>query len=75
MNIIKTHPARVYALIVALLGLLAAYGVNVAEKPILGVAGAALALISGEFVQRTENGKTADALATPVAGHSNLVGE
>ncbi|MFF7233942.1 hypothetical protein [Streptomyces sioyaensis] len=75
MNVIKTHPARVYALVVALLGLLAAYGVNVAEKPILGVVGAALALISGEFVQRTEDGKTSAALATPVRGHANLVGE
>ncbi|MFI8890518.1 hypothetical protein [Streptomyces paradoxus] len=72
MQFLRNHPARVYALVTAVLGLLVAYGVNVPETPILGVVTAALALLSGEVVQRAENAKTAAALATPVEPHGQL---
>lgn len=75
MQFLKKHPARLYALVTAVLGLLVAYGVDVPETPILGVVTAALALVSGEVVQRAENAKTAEAFATPVATHDQLDGE
>ncbi|MFB7185212.1 hypothetical protein ACFCZT_07810 [Streptomyces sp. NPDC056230] len=75
MNLLKTHPARVYALVVAVLGLLVAFGVRVPETSILGVVTAVLALVSGEVVQRTEDGKTADALATQPETHTDPVSE
>ncbi|MEU9975081.1 hypothetical protein [Streptomyces sp. NPDC051014] len=75
MEFLKSHPARVYALAVAVLGLVAAYGVHVPEGQVLGVVGAVLALISGEAVQRVEDAKTRDALLTPSPGHVDLADE
>lgn len=75
MKLLKTHPARVYALVVAVLGLLVAFGVHVPETSILGVVTAVLALVSGEVVQRTEDSKTADALAAQPETRADMVGE
>ncbi|MFI8237612.1 hypothetical protein ACIF83_10225 [Streptomyces sp. NPDC085866] len=75
MNFVKTHPARVYAAVVAVLGLVAALGIDVPSAQILGVVSAVLGLVGGEVVQRVENGKTADALLTPSPGHFNLADE
>jgi hypothetical protein len=75
MDFLKKHPARVYSLVVAALGLAAAFGVEVPEAQILGAVGAVLALISGEAVQRVEDSKTRDALLTPSPAHGGLADE
>ncbi|OYP17334.1 MULTISPECIES: hypothetical protein [unclassified Streptomyces] len=75
MEFLKKHPARGYSLAVAVLGLVAAYGVEVPEGQVLGVVGAALALLSGEAVQRVEDAKTRDALLSPAPGHVGLADE
>jgi hypothetical protein len=75
VRFLKTHPARVYALAVAVLGLLTAYGVHVPEAQVLGVLAAVLGLAGGEAVQRVEDAKTRDALLTPSPAHSNLADE
>ncbi|MFF1739606.1 hypothetical protein [Streptomyces mirabilis] len=72
MNFVKTHPARIYAAVVAVLGLVAAFGIDVPSAQILGAVAAVLGLAGGEVVQRVENGKTFDALLTPSPAHSNL---
>lgn len=75
MNFLKSHPARVYSLVVAVLGLVAAYGVHVPEGQVLGVVASVLGLVGGEAVQRVEDAKTRDALLTPSPDHSNLADE
>jgi hypothetical protein len=75
MNFVKTHPARVYAAVVAVLGLVAALGVDVPSAQILGAVAAVLGLVGGEVVQRVENGKTVDALLSPSPAHVGLADE
>lgn len=75
MNFVKTHPARVYALVVAVLGLVASLGVHVPEGQVLGVLAAVLGLLGGEAVQRVEDAKTRDALLSPSPGHVGLADE
>ena len=72
MKFLKTHPARVYSLVVAVLGLVAAFGIDVPSAQILGAVSAVLGLVAGEAVQRVEDAKTRDALLTPSPDHSNL---
>jgi hypothetical protein len=75
LKFLKSHPARVYSLAVAVLGLVAALGVHVPEGQVLGVVAAVLGLVGGEAVQRVEDAKTRDALLTPSPVHSNLADE
>ncbi|MFJ9423432.1 hypothetical protein [Streptomyces sp. NPDC101249] len=75
MNFLKTHPARVYALAVAVLGLAASLGVHVPEGQVLGVVAAVLGLLGGEAVQRFEDAKTRNALLSPSPGHVGLADE
>jgi hypothetical protein len=75
VNFFKTHPARVYSLVVAVLGLVAALGVHVPEGQVLGVVAAVLGLVGGEAVQRVEDAKTRDALLTPSPAHAGLADE
>lgn len=72
MKSLKSQPARVYALAVAVLGLVAAYGIDVPQPQVLAVVAAVLGLAGGEVVQRVEDAKTRDALLTPSPGHSGL---
>ncbi|MBK3559304.1 hypothetical protein JHN55_22815 [Streptomyces sp. MBT56] len=65
MTFLKTHPARLYSLAVAVLGLVTAFGVHVPEAQVLGVVAAVLGLAGGEAVQRVEDAKTRDALLSP----------
>lgn len=60
---LKKYPARVHALAVAVLGLVAAYGVDVPEAQIMGLVTAVLGLAGGEIVQRVEDVKTLAASA------------
>jgi hypothetical protein len=71
MKFLKAHPARIYAFAVAVLALASAYGVHVPEAQVLGVVVAVLGLVGGEAVQRVENGKTDEALTTPVVVHDD----
>ncbi|MGW6571660.1 hypothetical protein ACWGAN_05720 [Streptomyces sp. NPDC054945] len=75
MNYIKAQPARVYALAVAVLGLVTAYGIDVPQPQVLGVVAAVLGLVAGEVVQRVEDAKTRDALLTPSPLHGGLADE
>lgn len=59
---VRKHPARVYAVLAALATCLPAALGGVPVAALLGLAGALLGV--GESVQRTENAKTAEALAT-----------
>ncbi|MEV7582224.1 hypothetical protein [Streptomyces erythrochromogenes] len=61
MQFIKTHPARIYAVAVAALALVAHYVPELPSALILGLAAAVLG--TGEAVQRTEDRKTAGAVA------------
>ena len=56
MQFVKTHPARIYAVLVAALALVVHYLPDLPAALILGLAAAVLGI--GEAVQRTENGKT-----------------
>ncbi|MEU8619947.1 hypothetical protein [Streptomyces sp. NPDC048623] len=56
MTFIKTHPARLYAVAVAALALVAHYRPELPSALVLGLVAAVLGV--GEAVQRTENGKT-----------------
>lgn len=58
---VRANPARVYAVAVAVVALLIAYGVNVPDEW-LGLIAVVLALAGGEAVQRVENRKTDTAL-------------
>lgn len=60
-NFLRQHPARVYALVVAVLGLVGVFVAGLPVSPILAVVAAVLALFGGEAVQRTENAKTDEA--------------
>jgi predicted regulator of Ras-like GTPase activity (Roadblock/LC7/MglB family) len=59
MNFLKSHPARIYAVLVAALPILAHFLPDVPTEAVLAVAAAILG--TGEAVQRVENTKTADA--------------
>ncbi|MFF4408108.1 hypothetical protein [Streptomyces sp. NPDC001404] len=59
MEFIKTHPARIYAIVVAGLALVVHYVPDLPSAAILALAAAVLGV--GEAVQRTEDGKTAAA--------------
>lgn len=61
MSFIKAHPARIYAVVVAVLALAADYGLKLPSGHIMGVIAALIGLVGGEAVQRVENAKTADA--------------
>jgi hypothetical protein len=61
MNFLKANPARLHALLVAVIGLLTA----LRDSGPLGLAVAVLGLGGGEVVQRVENFKTLKALLTP----------
>ncbi|MFK0289524.1 hypothetical protein ACIQU6_03410 [Streptomyces sp. NPDC090442] len=56
MDFIRTHPARIYAVITAALALVAYYVPDLPDALILGLAAAVLGI--GESVQRTEDAKT-----------------
>ncbi|MFG2916267.1 hypothetical protein ACGF0D_25675 [Kitasatospora sp. NPDC048298] len=64
MQFVKSHPARLYAVVTAALALVAHYVPSLPSALVLALAAALLGV--GESVQRVEDGKTADALATPV---------
>ncbi|MFJ2783675.1 MULTISPECIES: hypothetical protein [unclassified Streptomyces] len=59
MHIIRTHPARIYAVAVAALALAAHYVPELPSALVLGLVAAVLGV--GEAVQRTEDRKTAGA--------------
>ncbi|MFC9651453.1 hypothetical protein [Streptomyces sp. NPDC056937] len=61
-SFIRDHATRAYAVLVAVLALVAHYVPSLPSALILGVAAAVLG--AGEAVQRVENGKTLDALET-----------
>ncbi|MFF4495523.1 hypothetical protein [Streptomyces sp. NPDC001546] len=61
MEFIKTHVARIYAVAVAVLALVAHFAPSLPSPLILGVVAAVLG--TGEAVQRVENGKTVSAYA------------
>ncbi|MEV7278113.1 hypothetical protein [Streptomyces sp. NPDC093111] len=56
---VSAHPARIYAVAVAALALVAHYRPDLPSALVLGLVAAVLGV--GEAVQRTENGKTAAA--------------
>lgn len=64
LSFLKTQPARVFGVVVAIITLLAAYGIDVPSEAWQGVVVAVLALFGGEVVQRTESAKTEAALYT-----------
>ncbi|WP_328695751.1 hypothetical protein [Streptomyces sp. NBC_00342] len=59
MTFIKTHPARLYAVVVAALALVAHYVRELPSALVLGLVAAVLG--TGEVVQRAEDAKTATA--------------
>ncbi|MFJ2907808.1 hypothetical protein [Streptomyces sp. NPDC087212] len=59
MQFITTHPARIYAVAVAALALVAHYVPELPSALVLGLVAAVLG--TGEAVQRTEDKKTAGA--------------
>ncbi|MFD3638719.1 hypothetical protein [Streptomyces griseus] len=59
MHFIKTHPARIYAVAVAALALVAHYVPALPSTLVLGLVAAVLG--TGEAIQRTEDRKTAGA--------------
>ncbi|MER5638415.1 hypothetical protein ABT095_15820 [Kitasatospora sp. NPDC002227] len=63
MRFVYTHPARIYAVVVAALALVAHYVPSLPSALVLALVAAVLG--TGEAVQRTENAKTAQALADP----------
>ncbi|MFB6816275.1 hypothetical protein ACFCV8_17220 [Streptomyces sp. NPDC056347] len=58
MQFIKTHPARIYAVAVAALALVAHYVPELPSALVLGLVAAVLG--TGEAVQRAEDRKTAE---------------
>ncbi|GLW03700.1 hypothetical protein [Streptomyces lavendulae] len=71
MTFVKTHATRLYALLVAVLALVAHYVPALPTVLILGVAAAVLG--TGEAVQRIEDGKTdAARLAVELAGRHRI---
>lgn len=58
LDFIRRNPARIYAVALALIVLLGAYGIDLPQEAWLGFLAAALALAGGEVVQRVENTKT-----------------
>lgn len=77
MKFLLSNPARVAALVVAVIPVLHSLGVSLPEQEAVNVVLAALALFAGEAVQRVENAKTDEALRTPTAVHfgQDLSGE
>ncbi|MER5862214.1 hypothetical protein [Kitasatospora sp. NPDC002040] len=65
MQFIYTHPARIYAVLVAALALVAHYVPSLPSALVLGLAAAVLG--TGEAVQRWEDAKTIAAGITPPA--------
>ncbi|MFJ4188252.1 hypothetical protein [Kitasatospora sp. NPDC089509] len=65
MKFATKHPARIYAVFVAALALVAHYVPSLPSALVLALAAAVLG--TGEAVQRTEDTKTAQALATEPA--------
>lgn len=59
MKFVQTHPARIYAVAVAALALVAHYVPELPSALVLGLVAAVLGV--GEAVQRTEDRKTAGA--------------
>ncbi|OKJ50863.1 hypothetical protein [Streptomyces sp. CB02115] len=59
MTFIKTHPARLYAVVVAALALVAHYVPELPSALVLGLVAAVLG--TGEAIQRAEDAKTATA--------------
>lgn len=58
---VRANPARIYAVVLAVIVLLGAYGIQLPQEAWLGLVAALLALAGGEAVQRVEDRKTADA--------------
>ncbi|MBZ4319542.1 hypothetical protein [Streptomyces huiliensis] len=56
ITFLRTHPARIYAVLVATVALVVHYVPDLPDALILAVAAAVLGV--GETVQRTEDGKT-----------------
>ncbi|MFF2543982.1 hypothetical protein ACFVUY_15605 [Kitasatospora sp. NPDC058063] len=63
MQFVTNHPARLYAVLVAALTLVAHYVPSMPSALVLALAAAVLGV--GESVQRVEDAKTSDALAQP----------
>ncbi|QDQ14315.1 hypothetical protein [Streptomyces spectabilis] len=61
MQFIKAHAARLYAVAVSAIALVAFYVPDLPDELVLGLVAAVLGV--GEAVQRTEDGKTAEAFA------------
>ncbi|GGV54243.1 hypothetical protein [Streptomyces spectabilis] len=61
ITFIRTHPARIYAVAVAALALVAHYVPELPSALVLGLVAAVLG--TGEAVQRAENAKTAGTTA------------
>ena len=61
LDFIRRNPARIYAVALAVVVLLGAYGNTLPQDARLGLLVALLALAGGETVQRVENAKTAAA--------------
>lgn len=59
MDFLRKNPVRIFAVAVAILALLGAYGVKLPVEEIQGLISALLFLVSGEIVQRVEDKKTA----------------
>ncbi|MEU9707467.1 hypothetical protein AB0E21_02440 [Streptomyces sp. NPDC047967] len=70
MEFIKAHPARIYAVAVAALALVAHYVPELPSALVLGLVAAVLG--TGEAVQRAEDRKTAE---TTGAGEDDAFGE
>jgi 4-hydroxybenzoate polyprenyltransferase len=58
LDFIRRNPARVYAVVLAIVVLLSAYGIDLPRDAWLGLVAALLALAGGEAVQRVEDRKT-----------------
>ncbi|WP_406113936.1 hypothetical protein [Kitasatospora purpeofusca] len=63
MKFVTSQPARLYAVVAASVALVAHYVPSLPVVLVLALAAAVLGV--GEAVQRVEDGKTAEALATP----------
>ncbi|WP_030677677.1 hypothetical protein [Streptomyces sp. NRRL B-1347] len=69
ITFIRTHPARIYAVAVAALALVAHYVPELPSALVLGLVAAVLG--TGEAVQRAENAKTAGTTAAGEGEHQD----
>ncbi|MFJ9549092.1 hypothetical protein [Streptomyces erythrochromogenes] len=73
MEFVRTHPARIYAVAVAVLALVAHYRPELPGALVLGLVAAVLGI--GEAVQRAEDQKTAVAGAGEPGGDEHQADE